>query len=141
MRFHIPTRLESSALLFCLESFKEDKSHISGYNSVNDEDFIDMYLNQIDGTKDSSSSFYKSRGLQSLDCVMIDLFLGTFLYISKTNFCYICFLRYLVYLHNNNYKAMLCIRWKWDYRHTFKLDRFVHAAPSGSASKGKVHLA
>ena len=41
-----------------------------------DEDFVDMYLNEIINTKDKASSFYHSRGMESLDCVMIDLFIG-----------------------------------------------------------------
>ena len=35
-----------------------------------------MYLDEIESTDDANSSFYKSRGIQSLDCVMIDLFIG-----------------------------------------------------------------
>ena len=35
-----------------------------------------MYLNEITNTNDKASSFYNLRGLESLDCVMIDLFIG-----------------------------------------------------------------
>ena len=41
-------------------------------------DFIDMYLDKIIETEDKSSSFHNLHGLRSLDCVLIDLFIGIF---------------------------------------------------------------
>ena len=58
-----------------LESLKKNNS-VENTNDENENDFIEMYLDEIVSTDDSSSSFYRSRGLQSLDCVMIDLFIG-----------------------------------------------------------------
>ena len=49
---------------------------MSDSDSRNEGDFIDLYLDQIMTTEDTSSSFYHTKGLQSLDCVMIDLFIG-----------------------------------------------------------------
>ena len=39
-------------------------------------DFIDAYLAEVKRTHDSTSSFYGEKGIRSLDCVMIDLFIG-----------------------------------------------------------------
>ena len=58
-----------------LQTFSLDCSDIGS-----EKDFIDMYLDEIESTDDTISSFYSSRGLQSLDCVMIDLFIGICLY-------------------------------------------------------------
>ena len=53
------------------------------------EDFIDAYLSKIDETKDPSSSFFGNRGLQSLDCVLIDLFIGITLVLKNAKVTYI----------------------------------------------------
>ena len=50
-----------------------------GSSQEYDDDFLDMYLNEITNTNDKASSFYNLRGLESLDCVMIDLFIGDFI--------------------------------------------------------------
>ena len=50
-----------------------------GSSQEYDDDFLDMYLNEITHTKDKASSFYHLRGMESLDCVMIDLFIGDFI--------------------------------------------------------------
>ena len=55
---------------------KKENNSIDNTDDENEKDFIEMYLDEIVSTDDSSSSFYRSRGLQSLDCVMIDLFIG-----------------------------------------------------------------
>nr|APH81376.1 cytochrome P450 CYP3034A1 [Tigriopus kingsejongensis] len=39
-------------------------------------DFIECYLQEIQSTSDPQSSFYQDQGLKSLDCVLIDLFMG-----------------------------------------------------------------
>ena len=55
---------------------KKENNSIDNTDDENEKDFIEMYLDEIVSTDDSASSFYRSRGLQSLDCVMIDLFIG-----------------------------------------------------------------
>ena len=55
---------------------EKENNSIDNTDDENEKDFIEMYLDEIVSTDDSSSSFYRSRGLQSLDCVMIDLFIG-----------------------------------------------------------------
>ena len=59
-----------------MEDFRKNINIMSDSDSRNEGDFIDMYLDQIMTTEDTSSSFYHTKGLQSLDCVMIDLFIG-----------------------------------------------------------------
>ncbi len=45
-------------------------------NGAPAEDFIDIYLDEIEQTKDDGSSFYANKGLMSLECVLVDLFIG-----------------------------------------------------------------
>ena len=61
-----------------LEAFQSNKNILNRSDAVDDGDFIDCYLDEIIATRDKSSSFYHLHGLQSLECDMIDLFLGIF---------------------------------------------------------------
>ena len=39
-------------------------------------DFIDLYIKRIKGEADPESSFYADKGYRSLECVLVDLFMG-----------------------------------------------------------------
>eukprot|EP00094_Tigriopus_californicus_P010881 TCALIF_10496-PA protein Name:"Similar to Cyp2j6 Cytochrome P450 2J6 (Mus musculus)" AED:0.07 eAED:0.07 QI:0/0.78/0.7/0.9/1/1/20/349/2332 len=59
--------LMKQAIVEHKESFQPDEDP---------KDFIDSYLQEIESTKNPRSSFFKEQGLKSLDCVLIDLFMG-----------------------------------------------------------------
>ena len=61
-----------------LGAFGEIKNYLENSDGVHEGDFIDLYLDKIIETEDESSSFHHSHGLRSLDCVLIDLFIGMF---------------------------------------------------------------
>ena len=58
--------------------------HKSNIDPSNPQDFMDIYINEINKTKDTSSSFYGKRGEESLIASMLDLFLAG-MEISVTN--------------------------------------------------------
>ena len=52
------------------------EGHKSNIDPSNPQDFMDIYINEINKTKDTSSSFYGKRGEESLIASMLDLFLA-----------------------------------------------------------------
>ena len=55
--------------------------HKDSLDSENPRDFMDVYLSQVESTKDQNSSFHGKRGEESLIASLIDLFLaGKYIY-------------------------------------------------------------
>ena len=50
--------------------------HKESLDSENPRDFMDVYLSQVENTKDPNSSFHGKRGEESLIASLIDLFLA-----------------------------------------------------------------
>ena len=50
--------------------------HKESLDSENPRDFMDVYLSQVESTKDPNSSFHGTRGEESLIASLIDLFLA-----------------------------------------------------------------
>nr|AIL94126.1 cytochrome P450 CYP3034A1 [Tigriopus japonicus] len=73
-RFKFAQETFESMRTLMKQAILEHKETFQSGESPND--FIDCYLKEIENTKDPGSSFFQEQGLKSLDCVLIDLFMG-----------------------------------------------------------------